>query len=507
MKFWKPFPKQEKALSYTHDEAFEILFGGARGPGKTDTGMVWLLGEEYENDRLYIHHPRYRALVLRKSYEDLTDWLDRAGNMYKRYGGEVVGKPAQIRFPDGSIFRCGHLKDQKSYMKYLGHEYHRILIEELTQIPDEKYLVQILGSCRSTIDELRPQFFATTNPGGPGHMWVKQRYIDHGEPMEPFRQTDPESGKQSRLRVFVPSTLDDNPVLLEKDPGYVDYLDSIAITDPDLFRAWRYGDWDVFAGQVFSEYRREKHTCKNFLPKSSMQAFLWIDWGYSENSAFAAYLSVLVPMKTEHGVVFNRVFTFHEFYNNRKTPEEWADIIYDWCIANGIHPRKGFTDPAMHNPQTDGSMSIAENMEKRWTKRHGRKWISLYKGNNTRTGRIGRVALMHNWLSDAPDGKPYWIMTEKCKNLIRTLPMLVYDENHVEDVNTTQEDHAYDACGYGLSMVKFIGEVGSFGSREKRKKVRAAPVIVEDDLGRHIPIDLNAFATVKSPKIKDWRAL
>src|SRR3990167_4623469 len=166
---WRPFPKQERALTLPASKVFEILFGGSRGPGKTDAGMVWLLGEEYKPGKLYIHHPRYRALILRRSYDDLEDWLDRASYMYKRYGIKIAGKPAEIRWPSGAKFRLGHLKDKRSYEKYLGHEYQRELIEELTQIAREEYYTQILGSCRSTIEELKPQVFATTNPPGVGH--------------------------------------------------------------------------------------------------------------------------------------------------------------------------------------------------------------------------------------------------------------------------------------------------------------------------------------------------
>jgi hypothetical protein len=103
MSEWKPHKgPQERVL--IRDE-FEILYGGARGGGKTDAGMVWLLGEENSYGKLYVYHPRYRALVLRKNAEDLTDWLDRASYMYKSLGGVVTGKPGKITFPSGATFR------------------------------------------------------------------------------------------------------------------------------------------------------------------------------------------------------------------------------------------------------------------------------------------------------------------------------------------------------------------------------------------------------------------
>lgn len=460
MKIWKPFPKQEIALSFTHKEAFEILFGGARGPGKTDTGMVWLLGEEYEKGKLYIHHPRYRALVLRKNYEDLTDWLDRASHMYRRYGAVIVGKPAQIRFPSGAIFKCGHLRDKNSYEKYLGHEYQRELTEELTQIQEEKFFVQILGSCRSTIPELRPQVFSTTNPGGPGHMWVKKRYIDPSEPMKPFGFIKNDEGKDVKIRprVFIPSTLDDNPILLKNDPGYVDYLESIKETDEELYKAWRLGSWDVFAGQVFKEFRRSLHVIRPVVPSRKFAHVLWIDWGYSENSAFAAHLTAIIPMKTGDGQNYNQLITYKEWYGNQKTPKEWARIIKSDCDKIGIKPQYGVTDPAMHNASQTSDISIASMMEKEWKEsNNGDTWIKLKRGSNSgKNSRVNRVGMMHEWLSINPLSKiPYWVITENCTNWIRTVPMLIHDEHLVEAYDTSQEDHCADDSAYGLEKIKF----------------------------------------------------
>lgn len=98
--------------------------------------------------------------------------------MYGKYGAVVVGTPAVIKFPSGAEIRMGHLKDRKSYEKYLGHEYQKIAIEELTTIPEERFYIEILGSCRSSIPELPAKIMSSTNPGNTGHMWVKQRFVD-----------------------------------------------------------------------------------------------------------------------------------------------------------------------------------------------------------------------------------------------------------------------------------------------------------------------------------------
>lgn len=95
-------------------------------------------------------NPKLRALVLRETYEDLVDWLDRAMEMYKHFGATKSGMPAQITFPSGAVIRLGHLKGQ-SYDKYKGHEYQKMIVEELTQIPSEEHYIKLLGSNRSTV--------------------------------------------------------------------------------------------------------------------------------------------------------------------------------------------------------------------------------------------------------------------------------------------------------------------------------------------------------------------
>ena len=224
---WKPHPKQEQAL--VRDE-YEILYGGARGGGKTDAGQAWLLYD--------VSHPRLRALVIRQNAKDLNDWVDRARRMYKPAGAIFKGQPTEIHFPSGAIIRTGHLKDENAYEQYQGHEYHRILLEELTQIPQEKYYEQLMASCRSTVGALKPQIFATTNPGGPGHEWVRERW---GIPDEPEFGKVYSVDNGGRKRIFIPAGIDDNPTLIERDPMYIEMLDNLS--DENLRRAWREGYW------------------------------------------------------------------------------------------------------------------------------------------------------------------------------------------------------------------------------------------------------------------------
>lgn len=234
---WEPQPKQREALQRTEKE---ILYGGSRGSGKSEAGLAWLLYD--------IKNPLYRALVIRRNSIDLKDWEERAKRMYLPTRADFVGSPATIKFPSGTIFRTGHLKDENAYSRYQGHQYQKMVIEELTQIARESDYEKLLGSLRSTEKDIYPQVFATTNPDGAGHDWVKERWNIPDEPTE-IVITKTDTGD----RVFIPATVEDNPKLMESDPSYVAYLDSIQ--DKDLMRAWRFGSW---AGlQVEGAYYRD----------------------------------------------------------------------------------------------------------------------------------------------------------------------------------------------------------------------------------------------------------
>lgn len=465
---WHPFPKQETALERFE---FEVLFGGARGPGKTDTGIVWLLGEPWTDTEGVRHkslteHPMYRALVIRKNATDLTDWLDRAQRFFAPFGGVKKSEmnTTVFVFPSGAKIRTGHLKDADTYTKYQGHEYQRMLIEEATQIPFEKRYLQLTASCRSTVPEISAQVFLTANPGEKGHAWVKGRFID----VAPYGQTyrykvRGSNGTEIELtRIYIPATMDDNPVLMRLDPTYIARIDAIKETDPDLWKAWRHGDWDIFVGQVFREWKHSLHVTPHPNVKRSAIHTISYDWGY--NDMGCAIYSAFDSSENKEGV--RHAYTYREIYQNMKDPEQWAKDMavfipgrHQTAENNARLPRIEYVVlPFDCFDANRGSQSIA--------KIFASTWISLGVGTYIRKGqsgthqaRINRQATTHRALSVAKDGVPYWQVHPRCSNLIRTLPSLAYDENDHELVDTDMEDHAFDAGSLGL-LTERVGEDG-----------------------------------------------
>jgi hypothetical protein len=476
--YWKPHPgKQTEALTRSE---FEILYGGARGGGKTDAGIAWLLREA--------HNPLLRALIIRKNYEDLEDWLDRAARFYAGVGARIVGKPARIIFPSGALMRAGHLKDPKSYTKYLGHEYQRMLIEELTLIPSELDYLKILTSLRSTVEGLDPRMFCTTNPGGVGHGWVKERFIDVAKWGEPY--IDPETG---RSRIFIQATMDDNPTLMTMDPAYVQQIEALKDKDEALYRAWRFGDWDVFVGQMFAKFRRNTHVINPMIPrKDTLVHYIGMDWGYSgkesDKGAFAAVSLALIREYYED-VPFHRIVQYLEWYDKHKTPHEWAEIMFKTSPIRKF--REARADASMFNKQSDGSKPIQKLFQEKWKQLNNKRmWMPIKPGTRN---RIARVATLQNWLSEAPDGLPYFLITENCQHTIRTIPLLLRDEHNPEDVDTDSEDHPYDALTYMLSNIKFISVQKRIKQLPQRYK-KVQKQLPTDKHGNILSVDTDKFA-------------
>lgn len=434
---WKPNPGAQTFALVQPDDIYEILYGGQRGGGKTDAGMVWIGHRRWTDrngvERPVYEHPRYRALVIRKNADDLSDWIERFRFMYPM--ARVGYRPYEIRFPSGAFVRTGHLKDDQAYTKYMGHEYQSGLIEELTQIPFEKWFLQLISSCRSTIPEIPSQVFATTNPGGKGHSWVKARYVDPAPPNIVSRD------EEGIRRIFIPAGIEDNPVLIKNDPAYVKRLDAIKHVDEDLYKAWRLGSWDVFAGQAFREFMYDKHVLDGVRNKIEYSLdvcdkIITYDWGYRDKAA-AHWLALTPPNRFG----FRRVYVYREIIRTETDPEEWAKII------------KRFTDVEKVKYMVLPHDAFAHKLNKSTIASVFKKdiGINIVRGDTLAKGaRLNRKAMLHRYLADAPDGTPYLLIHPSCRDIIKAIPELQYDERNVEDIDTTGDDHSYDSVTLGL---------------------------------------------------------
>jgi phage terminase large subunit len=510
---WVPNPgPQEVAISFYDDPTvFEIFFGASRGPGKTAAGVAWLVPS--------LTNPRLRALVIRKNADDLSDWVDRAVNTYKPMKATAAYRPAIIKVPNGGTILTGHLKDDQAYTKYQGHEYPKMLIEELTQIPSEVRYKQLIASCRSTIPGLFPQVFLTANPGGVGHGWVKARFITPDRTLNDVEEvsvnyvddlgrdrtydylliTDKETGLR---RVYLPATIDDNPVLMQADPNYVHQLESLKNTDESLYRAWRHGDWDIFVGQVFDEWREKLHVIDklgiSFETFNNCKKIASLDWGYNDPNS--VHWNILLP---ENDMGVKHIITYRERYENKRTPEDWAVELAQLFKAEPIEYLVLPHDAYAHSGGRD--QTIAAVFEKTFREICGLGAVTLVQAKSLVAGaRMNRQAIMHNLLAVSPDGAPFLQVHKSCRNLIRTLPTLVYSETKPEDIDEHAEDHAYDSETYGL-MTIMERESYVISHDYKPKKAKDGLMLNEQGQMEGNTIEIGKAIYAQQNKGDDWR--
>lgn len=436
--------KQIKVPNYTASErqtlfhttqADEKLYGGAAGGGKTAAivAEAVTLALEYPGIPINLFRrtiPELNKTIKAEIMKQCADYI-KAGHMVWKGNAGADSEGRTYLFKNGSTITLNYCDTAADIYRYQGAEMPVIGIDELTQFPMD-WVDYLLTRNRTSNEEWPTLFIAGTNPGGIGHGWVKSRFIDPVTP-ETINSTVDEDGEIT-TRVFIPAKVDDHP----NEKFKKDYKKKLnAINDPDLRRALKDGDWDVFAGQVFTEWRREKHVVKPFAIPDYWPKWLGYDHGYNTH---AAVLWFAKDPQTD------RIFIYRELYLTQTGVSRIAQLIKQVEGNEVVLPR--FADPAIWKGA--GNQNTGETVAEMFQK----EGVIFTPANNDRMA--GKQA-WHDALSIAPDGLPKLQVFENCTELIRTLPSLPYDKNRVEDVDTLAEDHPYDAGRYALLGQRYSG--------------------------------------------------
>jgi len=442
---WTPQPRQKLFMQRPEHEA---LYGGAAGGGKSDCAIAEALRQ--------VHIPHYRGLILRKTYPQLSEMVDRSREIYLPSfpDAKYNEQKHSWTFPSGAKIYFGAMQHTKDRTNYQGKRYDFIDFDELTHFTWEEYSY-LFSRNRPNGPGTRCYIRAQANPGGIGHGWVKERFISPAPPMTPIYEDvkiifpDGKSEIRRQSRVFVPSSIFDNKILMENDPDYITRLASLPENEK---RALLYGDWDSFSGQVFTEWRnnpdgyatrKNTHVINPFKIPSSWKIYRGFDFGYSRPFSVGWYA-------VDHD---GRLYRIRELYGCTGTPNEgvrWepAEIARQIKrIENEDINLKGkyvygIADPSIFDESRGESVAVM--ME--------RQGIFFEKADNT---RVAGKMQMHNRLAFDENGIPMLYIFSTCKHFIRTIPSLVYSQVDVEDIDTTQEDHIYDEVRY-ISMANPI---------------------------------------------------
>src|SRR6201985_3057482 len=266
---WEPQKGPQTALLAC--PVFEIFFGGARGGGKTDG----LLGEWISHQDQYGEH--CVGLMVRPERTQLIETIERSRELFLPLGAKFHEQEKLWRFPNGSRLRFAYLERDSDAEAYQGHSYTRVYVEEIGTFPNPSPIFKLMATLRSG-HGIPCGFRATGNPGGPGHQWVRARYIDPaplGWKTITESYTNPWSKETvQRERIYIPSKLQDNRYLGSE---YVANLQMVG--NAQLVRAWLEGDWSVIEGAFFPEFSEAKHVIAPFHISDSWLRFRSGDWG------------------------------------------------------------------------------------------------------------------------------------------------------------------------------------------------------------------------------------
>jgi len=375
---------------------------------------------------------------------------------------KFLEKYNKYEFWNGSVLHLCYCEAERDVENYQGAEIHVLLPDEVTHYTDFQYRYLRAQVRRAGLvvppqyEKRLPRIEAGANPGSIGHAWVKRTWISPRGPFEVWRAPPDEGGM---LRQFIPAKLSDNPHLTKDDPEYADRLRGMG--NDNLVRAMLEGDWDIIAGQAFEKLRRDIHCIDPFIPPEDWICFGSLDWGSSRPFSFGLW-TVANGNALPDGRLYRRgaIIRWKEWYG-------WAGKANEGLrmevaeVADGIKTRLGerklayiAADPSMW--KVDGGPSHAETMT--------RNKVTLRRADNSRHAGYLEV---RNRIAGDTDG-PMLYATRNCHDgFWRTLPDIVMDESDTEDVDTENEDHAYDDARYACMSRPWANVIEKEKMRER----------------------------------------
>jgi hypothetical protein len=401
----------------------ELFFGGARGGGKTDL----LLGDFAMDVDL---GAAWQGVIFRKTYDELDEIKQRAEELYMNMGAVYQVQPRTWRWPSGATLKLRYLETIHDAKRYQGHSYTWVGFDELTNWPDAGIYHKLKATARSAHGVPGIRVRSTGNPGGVGDHWVKEYFRINEHPDAYDRYRDPETGL---CRMFIPSRVEYNTILIENDPGYIGRIKSAAHGDEQLLKAWLYGDFSAIIGQYFGQWNRNEVEVEPFPIPQHWMLFGSLDYGEANPTSFG--LSAV-----DYDDVIYRV---GEYYLAGATAAEHARnikaMIKGCPWTNGRAPAVIYADPSMW-------------VKRRLTEATAKSAAQIFAEEEVFGLKAANNDRINGWriCKDALNKKMFKVFKGGCPDFVRTVPALPRDERKPEDVDTTAEDHGADDWRYGM---------------------------------------------------------
>ena len=440
----RPSKKQQQFLTDKHKF---LAFGGSRGGGKSFAVRLDAIIKAYK-------YPGIKIMIVRKTYPELiANHIQPMVELLRCYSKDRLARyndqKKQITFPNGSVIMFRYLDNDKDAERFQGTECDILYVDEATQQSEDR--IKKLTACVRGVNDFPKQIRFTCNPGGEGHQWLKRLFID-------LQFND---GENPEDYAFIQSSVYDNKALMKTNPDYIRQLEALPAHLRDM---WLYGNWDIFEGQMFEELRvvpdlqaAHDHGCDddketllrdhrwthviepfdlNYGERRGWNIFRSFDWGYSKPFSCAWWA-------VDYDGVMYRIL---ELYGCTDTPNEgvkWnkEQVFREIARIEHEHPWlqgkriDGVADPAIFS--ADGGESIAETA--------ANCGVYFVPGDHA---RIPGWMQCHYRLQFDENGYSRMYVFNTCKAFIRTVPLMIYDEHKVEDLDTDLEDHVCDEWRY-----------------------------------------------------------
>lgn len=446
----RPQPGPQSAL--INSPFFETFFGGARGGGKTfGICLDWVA----HCARVAATGGDAKGILFRRTYPELDEVVDTFCRVLFPLGASWKAGARTFIMPDGASVKLRHLSDRVTDASlYQGHQYTWMGFDEITNWASPRVVDEVKATVRG---HALCRVVMTGNPGGPGHNWVKARYVSP----YPRGMRAIYDERTNTKRVFIPSLLQDNPALVAADPNYENRLKG---SGPEwLVRAWLEGDWNIVAGGMFDDVWGGGNVIQPFVIPESWRVDRSFDWGSARPFSVGWHAeSDGTTTRDYYGdlVHFPRgsIIRIGEWYGCGKEPNTGLSLLASE-VANGIVERERYLSdrylrgrpirpgPADSSIYTaDGTASIASEMSNK-----GVRWIPADKSPGSRV--IGWNILREMISAANSDVRefPGYYVFDTCQDFVRTVPGLPRDQRNPEDLDTNAEDHIADEVRYRVA--------------------------------------------------------
>lgn len=447
---WYPQPKQHALMSCPVED---VLFGGARGGGKTDgLGGDWLRHAQH-------YGTAARGFFFRMTYPELEEVEQRFQDFFPAMGGTWQAAKRTWTFANGARLRMRYLASIKDATQYQGFSNTWVGGDELGNYPDSKAVDLLRATLRSAAG-VPCVFRGSANPGGVGHNWLRARYVDPAPPLTPFDAVETVAGETITVkRCYIPSTLEDNALLMRNDPTYWQRVMAAAGGNEALLKAWRYGDWDVIAGGLLDDvWDARVHVIEPFDIPAAWTIRRAFDWGSSKpfSVGWWAHADGAWPAGSQQYVYRKGTrFRIMELYGWNGKPNEGLRLT-NTDIARRIReveagsPYAGRIQAGPADSQiydVVNGRSIAQEMATQ-----GISFHPAQKGPGSRRQGWSMLRQLLNASRHWPMEEPGLFVFNTCRQFIRTVPILPRDPKDADDADTDAEDHVGDECRYECTM-------------------------------------------------------